>query len=438
MHLAAMLSVEDQDVVLMGSNPERLQELDASHNFLTALGQPTSVRDLEECGAGEADIFVAVTPDDNANIVACEFATQLGAKKCVARVDDPEYSQPEIQAMLRRLGIDMTICPELSVADTIVGFIKENWASEIIMLHKGELMVAGIRVEPGNPLEGKTLRDISSNQDPRYFHVSTIKRGDRVIIPRGDDMIKVGDTLYTSALPDDMVRVRKMFSCEFVKPGNIMITGAGRVTENLLELLRADGSISPSITVIDPDKERCREMACKFPEAVIVTAKSSDIVTMKEEGISNCDVFLALTGSSEANIVACMVAREHGVRKTLARIEQFEYMEEAESLSINKIVNKKQLNASMVINLLLQSNGASTQCLATDKAEVTGITATAGSKIVSKPICELSLPQGITIAGLVRDGKGMLVEGRTHIQPGDRVMVFFLTGSLSKVNKFFR
>lgn len=192
------------------------------------------------------------------------------------------------------------------------------------------------------------------------------------------------------------------------------------------------------MTVIDPDRARCREMAFKFPDAVIVNARSNDVVTMKDEGVEGCDMFLALTGSSEANIVSCMVAREHGVKKTLARIEEFQYMEEAESLAIDKIVNKKQLNTGMVMNMLLDSEMATTQCLATDKAEVTVMVAGEDSKIVSRPICELSLPQGLTIAGLVRGGEGQLVEGRTHVRPGDHVVVFFLTGSLQKVKRLFR
>ncbi len=431
-HLAEMLSVENQDVTLMGADRERLQELDASFNFMTVVGDPTSAAALEECGAGRADLFVAVTPDDNANIVACELAKGHGARRCVARVDKPEFSQPDLAALLRRLGVDQTICPEKMAAETVLHFIHHNWVSDWFRLHRGELLVVGVRVKENDTLAGQTLRDLS--QSPRFFHVAAIKRGEKVIIPRGDDHISPGDTLYISTLPAYADKLHKLCGKNSIKAGKIMITGAGRVTENLLRLL---GS-GPSVTVIDPDRDRCREMAFKFPDAVIVNARSNDVVTMKEEGVDQCDMFLALTGSSETNIVSCMVAREHGVRKTLARIEEFQYMQEAESLDIDKIVNKKQLNTGMVMNMLLDSDLATTQCVATDKAEVTVMVATETSRIVSRPICEMSLPQELTIAGLVRDGKGELVEGRTHILPGDHVVVFFLTGSLSKVRRLFK
>lgn len=432
-HLATMLSVENQDVVLMGADRDRLQELDATFNFQTAVGSPVSAADLAECGAAAADLFVAVTPDDNANLVACELAKSLGARKCVARVDNQEFSDPRIADLFRRLGVDVTIYPEGSAAESIRQFIAHNWVTDWIMLQNDEIVVTGVRVGAGSPLAGRRLRDLS--QGPRFFHVAVIKRGERVIIPRGDDAVCEGDTLYISTLPDRVEQLHDLCGGGLIRPARIMVTGAGRITENLLRLLAGSGL---SVTVIDPDRARCREMAFRFPDAVIVNARSNDVVTMKEEGVEHCDMFLALTGSSEANIVSCMVAREHGVRKTVARIEEFQYVEEAESLSIDKIVNKKQLNAGMVMNLLLGSDTATTQCLATDKAEVTVTVAAEGSRIVSRPIGELSLPAGLTIAGLVRDGKGRMVEGRTLIMPGDKVVVFFLTGSLAKVKRLFK
>lgn len=431
-HLAEQLSVENQDVTLMGTDRERLQELEASYNFMTVVGDPTSVKVLEDCGAGEADLFVAVTPDDNANIVACELAKGCGACRSVARVDKPEFSQPDLAAFLRKLGVDRTICPEKMAAETIMHFIRHNWVSDWYELHHGEFIVVGLRVKDNDALAGRILREFT--ESPRFFHVVAIKRGEKVIIPRGNDSIRPGDTLYISTLPAYVEQLHGLCGKNSIKAKKIMITGAGRVTENLLRLL---GS-GPSVTIIDPNRERCREMALKFPDAVIVNARSNDVVTMKEEGVNQCDMFLALTGSSETNIVSCMVAREHGVPKTLARIEEFQYMQEAESLNIDKIVNKKQLNTGMVMNMLLDSDMATTQCVATDKAEVTVMAATKNSHIVSRPICELSLPQELTIAGLVRDGKGELVVGRTHIRPGDNVVVFFLTGSLSKVKRLFK
>lgn len=431
-HLANMLSVENQDIVLMGVDGERLSALDAVSNFITFEGSPMSRRNLLQCGADSADLFVAVTPDETVNVIACELAKDCGTRKCVARVDNPEFAEGRVSEMLRSHGIDVTIFPEKLAAIDISRFIAHNWVSEWSQFHHGELYVVGVRMEPSGLLCGKVLRDVAGS--PRKFHVSAIKRGNDIIIPGGDDRLLDGDTIYFSVLPQNIDCLPALCGKRVTKVSRIMITGAGRVTENLLELLGQ----KYDITVIDPDKERCRVIASRFPGTVVVNATANDVATLKDEGISGCDIFLALTGSSERNIVSCMVAREHGVTKTLARIEELQYIPEAESLSIDKIINKKLLNAGRILNVLLDSNMATTQCLSLDKAEVTGMIAPVGSRIVSRPICELSLPRDLTIGGLIRDGVGQLVEGRTHIQPGDYVVLFCISGALGKVEKLFR
>lgn len=431
-HLAKMLSVESQDIVLMGSDRERLAELDAAGNFITFEGSPISVDNLMRCGADHADLFVAVTPDERVNLLACQFAKECGAKKCVARVYNPEFASGRIRAMLRRCGVDMVIFPEKLAAIEIARFIERNWVSEWFPLQAGEVCVIGVRMESEGTLCGKFLREVPNA--PRLFHVSAIKRGNDMIIPRGDDMLLAGDTIYFSVLPENVGILPALCGRKVAEIRRIMITGAGRVTENLLGLIGAEYNV----TVIDPDRERCGVIAEKFPKAVVVNASANDVMTLKEEGIDRCDMFLALTGSSETNIVSCMVAREHGVAKTVARIEELQYVPEAESLSIDKIINKKLLNAGEILNVLLDSDLASAQSLSLEKAEIIGMVANEGSKIVSRPIASLSLPRELTVGALVRNGVGQLVEGCTHIQPGDRVLVFFIAGSLGKVERLFR
>lgn len=146
---------------------------------------------------------------------------------------------------------------------------------------------------------------------------------------------------------------------------------------------------------------------------------------------------MALTGSSETNIVSCMVAREHGVGKTVARIEELQYMPEAESLSIDKIINKKLLNAGKILSVLLDCNVTTAQCMSLGAVEITEIVAKEGSRIASGPVASLSLPREFTVGGIIRDGEGLLVEGRTRIHEGDHVVVFYVPGALNKVTRYF-
>ena len=170
----------------------------------------------------------------------------------------------------------------------------------------------------------------------------------------------------------------------------------------------------------------------------MVNSLTNDITTMKDEGIGRCDIFLALTGSSETNIVSCMVAREQGVGKTVARIEELQYMPEAESLSIDKIINKKLLNTGKILSMLLDSEISTMQCISLGYMEIAEIIVGEDSRATGRPVADLRIPSELTVAGIIRDGKGMLVEGRTVMRPGDHAVVFFMPGALRKVTRFFR
>lgn len=432
-YLAGALSIENQDVVLIGSDSAHLARLDATGNFITVEGIATSASLLQRCGISEAALFVAVTPDENLNIIASQLAKAMGAGRCVARVDSQEYVGERFAAVQRAAGVDSMIYPEQLAAGEICRFISHNWVMEWFEAHSGAIIVAGVRVARNAPLSGKMLKEMSVT--PRMFHVSAIRRGSDIVIPRGDTRILPSDIVYFTVLPENVDHLRHLCGAVATPVRRIMISGAGEVTANLLERLSGKAI---EVTVVEPDSGRCRVIASRFPKAVVVNARANDVDTLREEGIDRCDMFLALTGSSETNIVSCMVARQHGVAKTLARIEQLQYIPEAESLSIDKIINKKLINVGRIINEIMVSSDGQTSCMSLDMAEVVGLEAREGSRIVGRPVSEILLPRDITIGGLIRDGRGMLVEGRTVLRPGDHVMVFCVAGSLSKIEKLFR
>lgn len=431
-HLAHILSVESQDIILMGLDREHLADLDAVSNFITFEGGPMSRDNLMQCGADTADLFVAVTPDETVNLLSCLIAKDCGTRRCVARIDNPEFASRKGNDMLARHGIDMTIYPERLAAAEIHRFIEHNWVSDWFEIHGGAITVVGVRMQSTGSMCGRPLKEIPNS--PRMIHVAAIKRGDRMIIPRGDDLLLEGDTVYFSLIKGGETALPRLCGSSPAKVGSIMITGAGRVTENLLRMI----GHRYNITVIDPDRKRCNTIAAGFPWVVTVNASANDIATLREEGIEHCDMLLALTGSSETNIVTCMVAREHGVGKTVARIEELQYMPEAESLSIDKIINKKLLNTGKILSVLIDSSVSAAQCISLGAVEITELITTPGSAITRGPVASLSLPRQMTVAGIIRDGVGMLAEGRTMIAPGDHVVVFYEPGALNKVTRFFQ
>lgn len=431
-HLANTLSIENQDIVLIGSDSEHLAELEATCNIITFTGSAVSVSDLRQCGVDYSDLFVAVTHDENVNILSAQIAKSCGARRCVARIDNAVFLEASTKDMIHRNGVDSLIYPEGLAAKEIVNFIRHNWVKEWVDIHNGELIVVGVKMGRDSFLVGRRLKDVATS--PRFFHVSALRRMDYIMIPRGDTEIMEGDILYFSVLPENVASLRDICGAVEKKVRKIMITGGGRVTENLLSEIHGDYDV----VVIDSDASRCRYIASKFRDVTVVNTRASDVTTLKEEGIGGCDMFLALTGSPEKNIVSCMVAREHGVARTLARIEELQYIPEAESLSIDKIVNKKLLNGGKILNTLVETNFNGAQCMLLDNAEIIKLVAHPGSKIVSKPVSQLDLPKEVTIGGMIRDGKGFLVEGHTRIQPGDHVLVFSQIGSLPKVERLFQ
>lgn len=432
-YLADILSVENQDVVLMGQNAAHLQALSMQCNYITFGGSPLLRRHLEQCGINEADLFISVLLSETENLVACSIAKEMGARRCVARIDTPEFDSQAERTLFRRMGVDDVMYPERLAAQELKNFLSHNWVSEWLPIGKGELYVTGVRMEPSGMLCGTELRHVPNN--PRLFHVVAIKRDSEIILPRGDDRLLAGDTVFFSTDPANLHLLPGYCGKQLTDTRRIMIAGGGRITENLLELTQGCGY---DITVFDPDPERCSLLAGKFPKTVVANAAVNDLNTLRDEGLSTCDTFLALTGSSETNIVACMVARENGVRSTVARIEELQYRPEAESLNINKIISKKLLNTGKIFNSLVGCNvSTSASAISLGTAEVSELLALPTSKITSRPIAELSLPREITVAGYIRDGKGHLAEGSTQIRPGDYVALFSLAGSLQRVLKFF-
>ncbi len=433
-HLAKLLSREEQDIVLLDRDPARLSSLDANYNLMTYVGSPTSFDNLHAAGVdSDCDLFIAVTPFENTNMVSCEIAKKLGARKTVARIDNYEFLASHNRELFSSLGVDHLIYPEVLAAQEVATALRRPWVRNWFELHSGELIVVGVKLRDNASLIGKKLRDITYGQ--HNYHVSAIKRRHETIIPRGDDEICEGDILYFTTTRDYVDEIRTLCGKRDYKVKNVMIMGGGRITERLAMLAKGEWNL----TVIDDNMEVCRRLPEKCPgcQMNIIHGDARNNELLVEEGISDMDAFVALTEYSEANILACLTAKEFQVNKTIAEVENIQFIAEAEALNIGTVINKKLLASSKIFQLLLDADESSSKFMALADAEVAELEAAPGSKITKAPVMNLKLSREMTIAGLIRDGKGMLVDGRTQILPGDHVVVFCLTGYIHKVEKLF-
>ncbi len=421
-HLAKLLSAEEQDILLIDDNQERLAVLDANYNLMTYPGNPTSFSTLREASVGSADLFIAVTPYEASNMVACSIAKSLGAKKTVARIDSYDFMAPENSDVVKSMGIDRVIYPEYLAAKEIITALKRTWARYWFELHDGSLILAGIKLREGAPLAGMMLRELAhSNHE---LHVSAIKRNHETIIPRGDDRIEAGDILYINTTRERIPDLIALTGKQEHRIKRVLIMGGSKMA---VRLVRSAGS-EFKFKIVDNNPDVCRKLPFKCPDCEIIYGDGRDPELLADIGISEMDAFVALTDSSETNIFTCLTAKDMGIKKTVADVE---------NLNIGTVVNKKLLASSSIFQLLLDADSSTSKCLALADAEVAELEARENSKITKAPVKELSLPKELTLAGLFRDGKGLIINGNTRIRPGDHVLVFCLAGALHKVEKLF-
>ena len=430
-HLAKLLSSEEQDIMVVDTDAERLAKLDANYNLMTIVGNPTSFAALREARAADCDLFIAVTPYESNNIVACSIAKNLGAVTTVARIDSYDFMNPDNAAHVRHMGVDRVIYPEYLAAEEIITALRRTWVRNWFALHNGRIILAGVKLRAQAPIVGMKLKDFAFTN--RNFHVSAIKRNHETIIPRGDDRMEVGDILYFTTTRDHIDELVELTGKTRHRIRRVIIMGGSNIAIRLVNL----GAEEFKFKIIEADEARCRKLPQKCPDCEIIHGDARDTDLLADIGIADTDAFVALTDSSETNILSCLTAKEFGVKKTVADVETIQFISQAENLNIGKTVNKKLLASSTIFQLLLDSDSSTAKCLALADAEVAELEAREGSRITRSAVKDLKIPRELTLAGLIRGDEGMLITGNTVIQPGDHVLVFCLQGALHKVERLF-
>ncbi len=430
-HLAKMLSKEDQDITLLDSDQSRLDMIDSNYNLMTWNGSASSFDSLSDVGVADADLYIAVTPYETRNITSCAIAKRLGAKKTVARIDNSEFLVPENKKVLRDIGTDFLIYPENVAANEIATALSHNWARYWAELHDGRLLLIGVKIHANSVLLNVKLKDLPVTTHD--FHIAAIKRSSETIIPNGNDEILPGDIVYFITTPPFTQRVRELCGKTKRVIKKVLVMGGSRITRRFARLY----SDKFHIKILDKDMANCEEMATLFPDCEIVYGDGRDIEVLAENNIYQYDAFMALTDSSETNILTCMTAKEFGVPKTIAEVENLQFFGQAENLNIGSIINKKLLASSHIYKILLDADESDSRFFALPDAEVAEIYVKEGAKITKKAVKDLRLPFGMTLAALVRGDKVMLVSGNTHIEAGDFVVVFSIMGTLQKIEKWF-
>ena len=432
-HLAKMLSVENENVVLLDDSEEKLGKLESLFDLQTIVGDPTKISALKSAGVDHAELFVAVTPHESRNITACVLAHYLGAAKTVARIDNYEYLMPKHKEYFKSLGVDSLIYPEQLAAEEIATNIRYSWMRQMLEFGDGALVMVGVKVRDNASILNIPFKELVRDIP---YHIVAIQRGDETIIPRGNDVILPEDLVCFMTTHDQIPYIRKITGKEeFNEVRNIIMMGGSRIAVRTTKLI-PEGI---KVKIIENDLARCHKLLELVEDNVLViNGDARDLELLRSEGIDHTDVFMALSDNSEMNILACLAAKRAGVLRTVSEVENIDYISMAEGLDIGSVINKKKLAASTIFQMMLKTDVSSVKCLTFIQAVVSEFPVPEDCLITRKPVKSLGLPNGANIGGLIRNGVGVHVTGNTMIEPGDHVIFFCVESVLKKLEKYFR
>ena len=439
-HLAKMLSNESNEITVIDMNSERLDVLRASADVITIEGNPSSIEVLNQAGVSTADLFIAVNPSQSqdVNIVSAMLAKKLGSKKATARINNEEYLSYENKYLFTEMGIDLMFYPEKIAAGEIMDLLKRTASSDSLEFARGKLHMAVFKLEDESPLIGMNMIEFSklAEQEGFKFRVVAISRKNETIIPKSDTRFKYHDLVFIISKREGMDMLLHYVGKSNIEVNSVMILGGSPIGEMLAKQLSKQAD---SIKLIEKDKEKCLDLSEKLPDNVIVVngdGRNSDMLT--EESIREYDAFVAVTDSSETNILACVAAKGYGVPRTIAEVENLEYIKLAESMGVDAVINKKLITASRIFKFTLSSKVRFIKYMSGTNAEVLEYIVAPESKITKCALKEMDFPKNAIIGGVIRGNESYIAVGDTKIEAYDRVAVFALPEAVKEVDKFFK
>ena len=432
-HLAKLLCQEGQDITLIDQAQDKLKYAANQVDAATIKGNSTSFTVLEEAGVEEADLLIAVTNSEDANIATAIIAKHLGAKRTVARISNTEFLYQKDKLNLQHLGIDEVISPESLAAREIKRLLKEVALTDSFEFEKGLLQLIGVNIVEKSPLCGKTMLEVAKLNPDQTFMTVAILRNNETIIPYGDTKFQENDHAYFVAQPDGIEKL--LFLTGKKKEGvkNLMILGGSRVGYHAARLL----SQRYNVKLVESNPEKCFELADQIPDAMIINGDGRDVDLLIEEGIQDMDTFIAVTGDSETNIISCLVAKNNGVKKTIAMVENMDYIHLSQSIGVDTMINKKLIAANFIFRHIRQGEIVSLTSIHGVDAEILEFEVKENSKITAHQLRNPQFPKSAIIGGVIRDGVGFTTPGNFKFKPKDRVVVLSKPESIKKVESYF-
>ncbi|MDH5396673.1 MAG: Trk system potassium transporter TrkA [Cyclobacteriaceae bacterium] len=435
-HLAKLLAYEDQEIVLIDLDQEKLN-IAANHlDVFTIRGSSTSYRVLEEADIANADMLISVTSSEEANLTTAIIGKHLGAKQTIARIQNVEYLYDKEKLDLKNLGIDELISPESLAAREIKRLLKDVALTDTFEFDNGELTLVGVHIGEESPFVSKTMEEVSKQYFDMHFLTVAILRNNETIIPHGKHKFQVGDHAYFISLKQGVDQILRLSGRKEKKLPikNVMVLGGSKA--GIHAARRLSGKYA--VKLLEQNKEKCLELADELKDVMVINGDARDVDLLDEEGIDNMDAFIAVTGNSETNIISCLVAKNRNVRKTIALVENIDYIHLSQNIGVDTMINKKLIAANFIFRYIREGEIVSLTSIHGVDAEILEFIVQAGSKITRYEIKDLKFPSNAIIGGVVRNNVGIIATGSFQFRPMDRAVVLCRPECIHAVEEYFK
>ena len=433
-YLAKSLSQLDYNITVVDPHSELLARLEKETDLLAIAGDSTSPRVLEDAKVGECDLLLSVLHDEPVNLMTCILAKRLGARKTVARITNAELLATKYKDTLRDMGVDELVCPERIAAKEITNLLHHTVATEFFDFSGGLLTMYVVRLGSESPVVGKSVKESAQVYSSLQVRIVAILRHGETVIPHSDTVFESGDMAYIVSKANQMDGVKRIAGSVDFEIKKVMIAGGGRIGRFAAQTLEKE----KRITLVEQNRRRCKDLAEVLSNTLILNGDATDIELLKEEGLTTNDAFIAVTDSSETNVLTCLHARKLGIRKTIALVENTGFINISQDIGIDTIINKKLITASYIARFIVKGDAVSSKWLSGTNAELIEFVVGRHAAATKVTIGELRLPEGrATIGGIIRGRETLLPTRDTQLREKDKVVVFALPSAMERVSKLF-
>ena len=433
-HLAKLLSSEFHDIYLLDENEERLNTISSQIDVFTIAGDAKSVEIMEQKLISTCDLLIAVTSSEETNMLICILGKKLGAKHTIARINDDNIISENREHFYNELGIDTLISPTHLATLEIERLINQAAFTDDIEFDNGKLTVFGISLSKNSILIDKSVRESADLNPNLSFKPLALHRNDLTLLVDGDTILKENDIVYFISLSESIENIITLCGKTSIEIRDVMIIGGSRIGLNIAKLLEKNYNI----TLVEKDKAKCEQLASILKKTLVININGHDVKILEEEGLAEMDALISVTANSEMNVMTSLVGKNHGIKKTIARIENFDYINLSQSIGVDTIINKKIIAADKIFKFVRKGNVSSVANLHGTNAEIIEFIVKPDTKITKKPINQLNFPKDSNIAGIIRNGTPIIPFGDFQLIENDKTIVFSLTESIKEIEKFFQ